>query len=114
MFWGSLSSSHAGVTNYAAYLGMSHGPEQHCGNLSAMAANATTLIHYSCSVCTKGFGDSHKRCLQHVHAKGSCGAKGAKVMKDTIIIGRNDRNVGGRLAQPHQLNMCEGDAGNHD
>ena len=84
-----------------------------------MAANAlTTLIHYSCSVCTKGFGDSHRRCSQHVHAKGPCRAKGATVVQDTIIIGRNDRNVGGRLAQPQpsQLDRLEpeGDAANHD
>ncbi len=80
-----------------------------------MAATAiTTLIHYSCSVCTKCFGDSHHRCAQHVRAKGTCRAKGATVKTDTVIIGRNDRNVGGRLAQPQQLDRLEGDAANHD
>ncbi len=35
-------------------------------------------------------------------------------MPNTVIIGRNDRNVGGRLAQPHQLDRLGGDAANHD
>ncbi len=49
-----------------------------------------------------------------MRAKGTCRAKGATVKTDTVIIGRNDRNVGGRLVQPQQLDRLEGDAANHD
>ena len=52
---------------------------------------------YACSVCSKSFGESHTRCAQHVAAKlGACRSKGAAVKRVPIIVGRNDRNVGGR------------------
>ena len=59
-----------------------------------MAASFDT---YACSVCSKSFGESHHRCSQHVNAwKGPCRLKGAFVKRVPVIVGRNDRNVGGR------------------
>ena len=61
---------------------------------------------YACSVCSKSFGESHSRCAQHVAArKGVCRSKGATVKRVPIIVGRNDRNVGGR----RQLEQVEAD-----
>ena len=52
---------------------------------------------YACSVCSKSFGESHHRCSQHVNAwRGPCRLKGAFVKRVPVIVGRNDRNAGGR------------------
>ncbi len=56
---------------------------------------------YACSVGSKSFGESHHRCSQHVNAgtqsgPGPCRLKGAFVKRVPVILGRNDRNVGGR------------------
>ena len=56
---------------------------------------------YACSVCSRSFGENHRRCSQHVNAGsqsglGPCRLKGAFVKRVPVILGRNDRNVGGR------------------
>jgi hypothetical protein len=86
--------SHAAAC--AAYItdrNQSKWPELNCG--------MATLLTFACSVCEKSFGESHSRCAQHVKAlRGNCRRKGAVVQPVHIIVGRNDRNVGGRQLQP--------------
>ena len=52
---------------------------------------------WACSVCSRSFGESYTRCGQHVNAvHGSCRKQGALAKRVPVVIGRNDRNVGGR------------------
>ena len=50
----------------------------------------------ACSVCSRSFGESYTRCGQHVNAvHGKCRKEGALVKRVPVVVGRNDRNVGG-------------------
>ena len=59
-----------------------------------------TITTFACSVCNISFDEKIMRCAQHVNAsRGDFRAAGAVVRRAPIIVGVNDRNVGGRLAR---------------
>ena len=64
-----------------------------------MASVIATVTTFVCSVCDKAFGN-YTSCAKHT-ASGKtnrCRAAGASVVLVPNIVGRHDRNVGGRHA----------------
>ncbi len=60
-----------------------------------------TITTYVCRVCDKEFGN-YSSCAKHTVScsYNRCRDQGARVDALTNIVGRNDRNVGGRQPQP--------------
>ena len=60
-----------------------------------MIAAVTTFV---CSVCDKAFGSNYASCAKHTACgrNNPCRAQGARPEPRTNIVGRQDRNVGGR------------------
>jgi hypothetical protein len=77
--------------------------------LADVAAAAQSLIAtvttFVCSVCDKALSSNYSSCAKHTSCSkyNRCRDQGATVDRLTNIVGRHDRNVGGRQAQAPEL-----------